>query len=98
MYHNDVFIVEDDGIPKVIHSEVNETKIFAGVLLLSSGQTYGRSPNGRLYYKCICHEPHYPELLVPYDQKLGFSKAISNKYVTFSFKDWSTKHPTGILR
>ena len=98
MYHNDVFAIEDDGIPKVIHSEVNETKIFAGVLLLSSGQTYGRSSNGRLYYKCICHEPHYPELLVPYDQKLGFSKAISNKYVTFSFKDWSTKHPTGILR
>ena len=98
LYHNDVFQVQKDNNIHVVNREIDENRIFAGVILLSSGQTYGRTSNGRLLYKCVCHEANYPELLVPYDAKIGFSKAVVNKYVIFSYKDWSNKHPNGILR
>ena len=98
LYHNDVFQLQKDNSINIVNREIDEHRIFAGVLLLSSGQTYGRSSNGRLLYKCVCHEHNYPELLVPYDAKVGFSKAVVNKYVIFSYKDWNDKHPKGILR
>lgn len=97
LFHQDTFEIEK-GIPVHIESQYNDSKLLTGVLLLSNGQTYGRTQNNRLFYKCIPHDHFLPEFLVPYDQQLGFSKALQNKYVLFTFKNWESKHPQGILK
>jgi hypothetical protein len=98
LFSNDILEIDDDMTITNRISSINENQQFAGVLVLANTRTYGRSDNKRLLYKCIPHDSILPELLVPYDQKLSFSKAFKNKYVTFSFRQWEGKHPTGIIR
>ena len=53
---------------------------------------------GRLLYKCIPDDIRLPSFLIPYEIKhLGFSKVITNLYVTFTFDKWNDKHPCGKL-
>jgi exoribonuclease R len=68
-----------------------------GVLIIHGNKTYGRVKN-RLLYKCIPDDTRIPPFLVPYEMKqVGFSKVFVNLYVTFSFLEWSDKHPIGVL-
>jgi exoribonuclease R len=57
------------------------------ILVLNTGKTYGRTPNGkRLLYKCIPNDPSIGPILVPYTIEAQFSKAVKNKYVMVNSK------------
>ncbi len=97
LFTNDVFSIENDGV-KIIHSSVRSTSNMPAVLIISGNKTYGRGKNGKLLYKCVPDDRRLPPFLVPYEIKnVGFSKVFINLYVTFSFSDWSDKHPIGSL-
>lgn len=100
LLHGDVIEVSVDNLNdmKIIHSSVKTSKQIAGVLVLENNKTFGRTQNKkRLLYKCIPDDTHLPTFLIPYDIKLGFSKVQTNKFVVFTFDNWSDKHPYGIL-
>jgi len=99
LFTHDELEIDDSGyITKQLSNTIDTTRVYAGVLILVNTRTYGRSHNNRLLYKCIPYDNFLPELLVPYDQKIAFSKAFKNKYVTFSFSHWDEKHPRGVIR
>ena len=94
-FHED--LVQIDQTIAVIKSPLLD-KSMPGILVLENNKTYGRTENGkRLLYRCIPDNKHYPEFLVPYEIKFGFSKNILNHYVLFKFKHWDDKHPRGEL-
>lgn len=98
LFTKDVIEIEDTKLPKLIHSSIRTQPSLAGVLLLEQNKTYGRNETKkRLLYKCIPDDKHLPAFLVPYEIKLGFSKKLKNKYVTFKFDNWNEKHPHGQL-
>jgi len=84
--------------PKMIHSNVKSGIELAGVLVLQSNKTYGRTANKkRLLYKCIPDDRHYPFFLVPFEPKMGFSKTQKNKYIIFKFDHWKEQIPHGLI-
>jgi len=107
---NDVFTYEND-IVTIIHSSLRLDKAIPAVLILADNKTYGRenklvegkyktakSCQGRLLYKCIPDDNRMPIFLVPYEIKdLGFSKVLTNLYVTIHFTGWTDKHPKAML-
>ena len=94
LFHNDT--VDPSG--QLISSPYRAKENICGVLL-SSQKTYGRSNSGnKLLYKCVPDDPHLPCFLVPYEEKhIGFNKIRTDKYITFKIKEWTGKHPTGLL-
>ena len=73
---------------------------------MAGNKTYGRyikqegfkKKEGKLLYKCIPDDMRLPSFLIPYEIKnVGFSKVFKNYYVTFSYDQWSSKHPIGKL-
>jgi exoribonuclease R len=81
-----------------IKMEISSNIIIPGILLI--GKTYGRSKSSssKFYFKCIPHDKQLPPFLVPYEQKtIGFNKNSYNQYILFKFKEWSDKHPIGII-
>jgi exoribonuclease R len=98
LFTKDVVELVPDQVPKLIHSSIRTQPSLAGVLLLEQNKTYGRNETKkRLLYKCIPDDKHLPTFLVPYEIKLGFTKHMKNKYVTFKFDHWTQQHPHGIL-
>jgi len=95
--NNDVLSIDGDEI-SVVQSQIRNAEKLAGVLVVENNITYGRSKNGKLFYRVIPDDTHLPYFLVPYELKVGFNKKYVNKYVTFKFKEWSNKHPTGLLQ
>ena len=92
LFHGDR--VDEHG--KLISSPYREATDIGGVLLVAD-KTYGRVKE-KLLYKCIPYEKNLPCFLIPYeDRSLGFSKLKQNKYITFKLKEWTDKHPHGIL-
>jgi hypothetical protein len=92
LFHGDR--VDEHG--KLISSPYREATEIGGVLLVAD-KTYGRVKE-KLLYKCIPYEKNLPCFLIPYeDRSLGFSKLKQNKYITFKLKEWTDKHPHGIL-
>lgn len=86
----------DDGT--VVYSPVRNHQQLAGVLMLASNKTFGRTENKkRLLFKCIPDDKYLPVFLVPYEIKMGFSKQMHNKYVVFRFDHWNDTHPRGTL-
>jgi len=83
----------------IVHSSVRTVDNIPAVLILADNKTYGRHPNNnKLFYKCVPDDIRIPPFLVPYELKhVGFSKVFVNQYVTIQFKDWTSKHPQGIL-
>ena len=82
---------------QLIESPVRRNGPIAGVLVLS-GSTYGRNSKNKTLYKCVPDNPQLPVFLVPYVAKeVGFSKKAIDRYVTFEYRDWSDKHPTGAV-
>jgi exoribonuclease R len=101
LFSRDVLELYDDiDEPKInlVHSHIKTCEYIAGVLVLEGNKTFGRTPNKKhLYYKCIPDDYRLPIFLIPYNIKIGFSKAYKNKFVIFRFDNWSEKHPKGIL-
>lgn len=97
--HNDFFSIDETTEkPFIVHSSIRFSTSIAGVLILKGNKTYGRNSKGKLLYKCIPDDIHLPCFLIPYDIKtIGFSKVFTNLYVTFSFFEWTDKHPHGLL-
>lgn len=89
----------------IIHSIVRISDNIPAVLILDNNKTYGREncgcshkKNAKLLYKCVPDDSRLPVFLVPYEIKhLGFSKVLSNLYVTIRYKDWTNKHPIANL-
>jgi exoribonuclease R len=95
-FSKDVFRVTDVAAEPV-YSSVKMNEKIAGVVVLESNKTFGRTEKGRLLYKCIPDDVHLPFFLVPFDVKMGFSKIQKNKYVVFTFDHWKNKHPQGVI-
>ena len=113
LFSNDVFTYEnnivtlihsslrvDDAIPAVLILDNNKT--YGREHKLLEGKSYttnnAKSCQGRLLYKCIPDDNRIPAFLVPYDIKdMGFSKVLTNLYVTIRYTHWNNKHPQGIL-
>jgi exoribonuclease R len=105
-----VFTYEND-IATVVHSSLRVDDAIPAILILTNNKTYGRehklvegksytakSSQGRLLYKCIPDDNRLPAFLVPYEIKdLGFSKVLTNLYVTIRYSHWNNKHPQGML-
>jgi exoribonuclease R len=109
LFNNDVFSYNTDTqAVEIIHSSLRAGDI-PGVLIIEGNKSYGRKMqlNGKAYnihtkpvllYKCIPDDTRIPAFLVPYEIKhIGFSKIISNMYVTIQYNEWSNIHPYGIL-
>ena len=52
----------------------------------------------KLLYKFIPDNKGFPIFLVPYEEKSGtFNKKKINRYALLKFKEWTDKHPIGVL-
>ena len=96
MFNQDIFTY-NEGKVEILHSSARCMKVIPGVLVLEKSQIYGRVKD-KFLYKCIPDDKRIPIFLVPYKLRLGFNKSIKNKYVVFEFKEWTGKHPRGVLR
>jgi hypothetical protein len=102
---NDVFTMDCNDNAILLHSSIRSGPPMPGVLVLAGNKTYGRQTKsnnkkggGRLLYKCIPDDMRLPSFLVPYEIKnMGFSKVFKNLYVTFTFDEWTDKHPRAKL-
>jgi exoribonuclease R len=109
LFHGDRFVV-DSGVIKVTSSDVRNN-ILPGLLVLNKtygrenksipGQTYTMSTYkklGKLLYKFIPYDKHFPSFLVPYEiKKMEFSKVVHNLYVLVKYVNWEEDHPRGAL-
>jgi len=95
LFSCDVFELTD-GVVNILHSSARCMQCIPGVLVLSSGKTYGKHKDKYLY-KCIPDDKRFPHFIVPYALKLGFSKNIDNKFIVFKFDNWNGKHPQGTI-
>jgi exoribonuclease R len=96
MFSDDVIEVNDNGNEVLIHSSIRQMKYMPGILLLT-GKTFGRHSANKLIYQCIPDDKRMPIFLIPYELKPGFNKNPVDIYVTFTFVEWTNKHPTGKL-
>ena len=86
-------IINDQEIDRCSSYRV---KSIPGVLVLN-GSTFGRKKN-KLFYKCIPNDKSLPVFLVPFEDKnTSFSKRKLNRFVSFKFINWDSKHPEGQL-
>lgn len=93
LFHGDH--VDANGI--LMRASPYRTKEAICGVLLTSQKTYGRK-GSKLLYKCVPDDEHLPCFLVPYEEKtIGFDKNKSDHYITFKIKEWTTKHPIGLL-
>jgi len=110
LFSNDVFNIDDNRQINLLHSSIRAGPAIPGVLVLAGNKTYGRQhklqvgktytkrTEGKLLYKCIPDDMRLPAFLVPYEIKnMGFSKVFKNLYVTFTFDEWTDKHPRAKL-
>ena len=96
LFNNDIMEFKD-GKTELIQSQIRKAAKIAGVLVLENNKSYGRHNNGKLLFKVIPDDTHIPHFLVPYELKIGFSKKFINKYITFRFREWDSKHPIGSI-
>lgn len=92
LFHDDLITIENNRV-RVIHSPVKCAVDNPGVLVLDIMKTYGKKKD-KFMYKCIPDDKHLPVFLVPYNVKENNYK---NKYVTFKYDKWNSKHPEGII-
>ena len=99
LFTNDVFtVIPDTNEVQILHSSIRASVSIPGVIILKDNKTYGRYKNGKLLYKCIPDDMRIPAFLIPYELKsLGFSKVLTNHYITFNYAEWTGKHPIGII-
>ena len=100
LFSGDTFTLSGASICDIIQSPIRSSANIPGVLILKDNKTYGRSNQGKgkLLYRCIPDDVTIPTFLVAYEMKsVGFSKVFPNIYITFQFKEWTDKHPQGIV-
>ena len=99
LFDGDMFTLDENHEVTINQSAIRNEKCIPGVLVLQQNKTYGRTNNNkkRLLYQCIPHDTRLPPFVVPYEVTLEFSKCLSNKYVLFTFQQWTQKHPEGRL-
>jgi len=96
LFTQDIFSINDDGSVNIAHSSVRSMPSIPAVLVLEGNKMFGRYKD-RFLYKCLPDDRRLPVFLVPYKIKYGFSKKLSNKYITFEFREWKSKHPFGVI-
>ena len=69
-------------------------KIYCGLLYLD--KSFGIRGN-KHYYKCVPYYKDVPNLIIPYETKIGFSKKVINTYVQFKYTDIISRPPKGSL-
>jgi len=97
LFSNDVFSFDGEDSVTIHSSPVRKYEFHTGVLILQGNHMFGRTQNGRILYKCIPNDKTLPIFLIAYDMHIGFNKNYKNKYVSFRFGNWDSKHPIGIL-
>ena len=95
MFTQDIFDIVN-GKVIVRHSTVKNSSSIPAVLVLEGNKMYGRYKD-KFLYKCVPDDKRLPIFLVPYKIKPGFNKKVINKYVTFEFRNWDSKHPMGVI-
>lgn len=95
MFTQDIFDIIN-GKVIVQHSTVKNSSSIPAVLVLECNKMYGRYKD-KFLYKCVPDDKRLPIFLVPYKIKPGFNKKVINKYVTFEFRNWDSKHPMGVI-
>ena len=98
LFSGDVFYIDECKNMKLLHSTVHSVESMPGVLVLDKNKTFGKL-NGKNLYKCIPDDRRLPVFLVPYEiKRMGFKKKMVNKYVTFEYSNWNSKHPYGKIK
>ena len=95
MFTQDIFDIIN-GKVIVQHSTVKNSSSIPAVLVLEGNKMFGRYKD-KFLYKCVPDDKRLPIFLVPYKIKPGFNKKVINKYVTFEFRNWDSKHPMGVI-
>ncbi len=95
MFTQDIFDIIN-GKVIVQHSTVKNSCSIPAVLVLEGNKMFGRYKD-KFLYKCVPDDKRLPIFLVPYKIKPGFNKKVINKYVTFEFRNWDSKHPMGVI-
>ena len=96
LFNQDMFRIEDNKTI-ILHSSIRSMPNIPAILVLEGNKRFGKTKKGCFLYRCIPDDRRFPEFLVPYTLKLGFSKNLYNKYVIFAFGHWNDKHPVGRL-
>lgn len=91
-YHIDNFEYDEENPPNIQYE--HEQKEIAGFLYVS--RTYGKSGK-RYLYKVVPFNRELPQLLIPYDVKIEFSKNVKNKYILFEYDVSNNSPKTGKL-
>lgn len=95
LFSSDIFEMIENNV-NILHSSVRCMPSIPGILVLKGNKTFGRIKD-KFLYKCIPDDRRFPEFLMPYNVKLGFSKNIDNKYIVFKYNNWDGKHPQGTV-
>lgn len=108
LFTNDVFTYNDGNV-SIVHSSLRVIDNIPAVLVIDNNTTYGRMKTNadgnpvsgnkaKLLYKCVPDDIRMPIFLVPYEIKqVGFSKVLTNIYVTIRYLEWNDKHPIAII-
>tara|TARA_R110002153_G_scaffold274055_2_gene446875 strand:+ start:400 stop:1794 length:1395 start_codon:yes stop_codon:yes gene_type:complete len=83
-----------EHIPQESTQHVVFNKAYCGQLFLD--KSFGNRGN-KYYYKCVPYDKDVPNLIIPYEKKVGFSKKVENIYVQFKYSDIISKPPKGSL-
>lgn len=96
LINGDIFKLKDNT-PIVIHSTIKKLKHISAVLVLNNNRTYGKFKN-KMLYRCVPDDKRLPEFVVPYKPKIRFNKKMINRYITFKYLNWKSKHPMGQIQ
>jgi exoribonuclease R len=96
LFTQDIFTINRDDSVTIEHSSVRSMSTIPAVLVLEGNKMFGKYKN-RFLYKCLPDDRRLPIFLVPYKIKNNFNKKLTNKYITFEFREWKNKHPLGVI-
>ena len=84
LFTQDIFTIHETGVVNIEHSSVRSMSVIPAVLVLEGNKMFGTYKD-RFLYKCLPDDKRLPIFLVPYKIKSGFSKKLTNKYITFFY-------------
>jgi exoribonuclease R len=96
LLHGDIVDIKEGNVC-IVSSPCRESGGHCGILVLEKNKSYGKD-KGTYLYRCIPDDKRIPCFIVPYKLKVsGFSKLLVNRYITFSYRNWDGKHPSGMI-
>jgi exoribonuclease R len=97
LFNGDNFLYDPSQVQPItiLFSNIRNKPQYAGVLDLS--KPVSRKDKNRYLYKCFPDDSRLPIFLIPYGEKIGFSKNPINKYVLFQYNHWLYDHPYATL-